>query len=205
MDMEVFEAIRSRRSVRCYRPDPVPLELVTRLLEAACWAPSAHNRQPWRFAVIYDPPTKRELARRMGERLRADRAADGDPAEVIAKDVERSYLRIASAPVVILVCLSMQEMDVYPDERRNACERQMAVQSTAMAAQNILLSAHAAKLGASTMCAPLFCPETVRAVLGLAPDWEPQMLITLGYPAGEPKPARRRSLSEAMRVVKLGS
>jgi nitroreductase len=99
----------------------------------------------------------------------------------------------------------MQEMDVYPDERRNACERQMAVQSTAMAAQNILLSAHAAKLGASTMCAPLFCPETVRAVLGLAPDWEPQMLITLGYPAGEPKPARRRSLSEAMRVVKLGS
>ncbi|HWP26714.1 MAG TPA: coenzyme F420-0:L-glutamate ligase [Xanthobacteraceae bacterium] len=204
-DRSVEQFIRSRRSIRHYSPQPVPEAVVEGILESAMCAPSAHNRQPWRFAVIYDAPTKRELALRMGERLRADRTADGDPAEVIAKDVERSYLRIANAPVVILVCLSMQEMDVYPDERRNACERQMAVQSTAMAAQNILLSAHAAKLGASTMCAPLFCPETVRAVLGLAPDWEPQMLITLGYPAGEPKPARRRSLSEAMRVVKLGS
>lgn len=199
------QIIRSRRSIRHYRPEPVPEAVVEGILQSAICAPSAHNRQPWRFAVIYDAPTKRELARRMGERLRADRTADGDPADVIAEDVERSYARITSAPVVILVCLSMDEMDVYPDGRRNVCERQMAVQSTAMAAQNILLAAHAANLGASTMCAPLFCPETVRATLGLAPDWEPQMLITLGYPAGEPKPFRRRALSEVVRVVKLAS
>jgi F420 biosynthesis protein FbiB-like protein len=199
------QVIRSRRSIRHYRPQPVPTAVVEDILQSAICAPSAHNRQPWRFAVIYDAATKRELARRMGEKLQADRTADGDPADVIAKDVERSYRRIASAPVVILVCLSMAGMDVYPDPRRNACERQMAVQSTAMAVQNILLAAHAADLGASTMCAPLFCPDTVRDALGLALDWEPQMLVTLGYPAGAPKPFNRRPVTEVMRVVKLES
>ncbi|HWP26312.1 MAG TPA: coenzyme F420-0:L-glutamate ligase [Xanthobacteraceae bacterium] len=204
-DASVRQVIRSRRSIRHYRPQPVPPAVVEDILHSAICAPSAHNRQPWRFAVIHDLATKRELARRMGERLQADRMADGDPVDAIVKDVERSYDRIVSAPVVILVCLSMAEMDIYPDARRNACERQMAVQSTAMAVQNILLAAHAADLGAGTMCAPLFCPETVRAALGLSPDWEPQLLVTLGYPAGAPKPFKRRPLSEVMRVIRSES
>ncbi len=102
--------------------------------------------------------------------------------------------RIANAPAVIVSCLSMADMDSYPDARRAQSEYLMAVQSTALACQNLLLAAHAAGLGACWLCAPLFVPETVRAVLDLPVDWEPQALITLGWPA-EVKEKQRAPLA----------
>jgi len=188
-----------RRSIRRYLPLPVAQELVDSLLEAASAAPSAHNRQPWRFLVIERETTKQKLARAMGERLRADRLRDGDPVDAIEADVSRSHARLTNAPVLVLVCMSMADMDRYADERRNRAERLMAVQATAMAAQNLLLAAHATGLGACSMCAPLFCPETVSAVLALPPDWEPQTIVTLGYAADQGKPFRRRPLCEVAR------
>lgn len=77
----------------------------------------------------------------------------------------------------------MVDMDHYPDERRQQAERIMAVQSAALAAQNILLAAHTEGLGACWVCAPLFCPEVVRTALALPADWDALGLITLGYPA----------------------
>jgi F420 biosynthesis protein FbiB-like protein len=179
----LLDLVRSRRSIRRYDGRPVPRELIEQLLEAAIWAPSAHNRQPWRFAVVTDAEVKARLAAAMGERLRADLARDGVPPDAIEHDAARSYARITSAPVVILVCLSMADMDVYPDTRRKKAEYTMAVQGTAMAVQNLLLAAHVAGLGACWMGAPLFCPDTVGETLDLPADWEPQALITLGWPA----------------------
>jgi F420 biosynthesis protein FbiB-like protein len=193
--MELFDAIRSRRSIRRYTDQPVPGEVIERLLAAAIWAPSAHNRQPWRFAVVAAPEAKERLARAMGDRLRADRLADGDESDVVEQDVARSLVRITSAPVVVLVCLTMADMDSYPDTRRKKAEYTMAVQSAAMAVQNLLLAAHAEGLGACWMCAPLFCPEAVREALSLPEDWEAQALTTLGYPASAGKPPVRRPLS----------
>ncbi|MCB0008299.1 MAG: nitroreductase family protein [Anaerolineales bacterium] len=179
----IHEMIRERRAIRRYEDRPVPTPLLHRLLESATWAPSAHNRQPWRFAVITAFAAKERLAQAMGARLRQDRLADGDPPEAIEQDVTRSYNRITSAPVLIIVCLSMADMDQYPDERRRHNEWVMATQSTAMAAQNLWLAAHAEGLGACWLCAPLFVPDLVRATMGLPDDWEPQGLLTLGYPA----------------------
>jgi F420 biosynthesis protein FbiB-like protein len=188
-----------RRSIRRYAASPVARELIDALLQTAVTAPSAHNRQPWRFLVIETQAAKENLARSMGERLRADRQRDGDPAEAIDADVARSHARLTGAPVVILVCLTMADMDRYPDEKRNRAERLMATQGTAMAAQNLLLAAHAAGLGACWMCAPLFCPDTVATAVALPSDWEPQAIVTLGYPADPGKPFRRRALGEVTR------
>lgn len=168
------------------------------LLDAARWAPSAHNRQPWRFAVIRHEETKAGLARQMGQRLRRDLEADAVPQAAIEKDVSRSYDRITSAPVLILLALSMADMDRYNDEMRSRNEHVMAVQSTAMAGQNLLLAAHDLGLGACWMCAPLFCPNVVRDALGLPPDWEPQSFITLGYPA-QSRDKTRNPLEESVR------
>lgn len=179
----ILHTIMSRRSIRRYRPDPVPRETIETLLTAAIWSPSAHNRQPFRFCVVDNPAIKERLARAMGEQLRRDLEADGVSEDVIAADTGRSYARITSAPVVITLCLSMMDMDIYPDQRRAHNEYVMAVQSTAMAGQNLLLAAHDAGLGACWMCAPLFCPDVVKAALELPDDWQPQALITLGYPA----------------------
>lgn len=190
------DLIAGRRSIRRYRPEPLPPALVERLLEAMSWAPSAHNRQPWRVALLEDAPARDRLARAMGERLRADRRADGDPIDAIEQDAARSYARITGAALVVVLCLDMTEMDRYPDERRGRAEHLMATQSVAMAAQNLLLAAHGEGVGACWMCAPLFCPEVVAGALGLPEGWEPQGMITLGWPANGGKPPTRRSLSE---------
>ena len=196
---DLFPVIQQRRSVRRYSADPVPHDLLQTLLQAAVWARSAHNRQPWRFAVVQGIGPKEELAAAMGERLRADRLASGDPPETVAQDVERSRHALMHAPVLLLFCMSMKEMDIYPDARRAQAERTMAIQSVALASQNLLLTAHAAGLGACWRCAPLFCPGTVRETLRLPADWEPQALITLGYPAKAGKLPERRALTKVVR------
>ena len=181
----LIEVIRERRSVRRYQDRPVPEALLWAVLDAARWAPSAHNRQPWRFAVLVDPVRREHLSRAMGERFRADLARDGLAEDQVERQVSRSYQRISGAPAAIIVCMSMSDMDVYPDERRAGAERIMATQSVALAVQNLLLSAYEAGLGACWICAPLFCSDVVRDVLDLPADWEAQALITLGYPAQE--------------------
>lgn len=175
--------IKSRRSIRRYTDDPVPREWLEQILEGAIWSPSAHNRQPWRFVVIETAETKERLAVAMGMRLREDLTADHVPQDIIDKDVARSYDRITSAPAIIVVCMSMVDMDVYSDDRRNENERVMAIQSTAMAGQNILLMAESLGLGACWMCAPLFVPDVVQATLELPEDWIAQGMITMGFPA----------------------
>jgi len=193
----LIDAMQMRRSIRRYRPDAVPRDVLLSLLDAARWSPSAHNRQPFRFAVVTDVERKEQLARAMGARLRRDLEADGAPEAAIAADTGRSYVRITGAPALIALCLSMVDMDRYPDPVRAHNEYLMAAQSTAMAGQNILLAAHGAGLGACWMCAPLFCPDVVRASLELPEDWQPQALITLGYPA-ETKDKPRHPLETMM-------
>ena len=198
---EAAQFIASRRSIRRYREQTIPAELVEGLLACAVNAPSAHNRQPWRFAVLSRQDPKARLARAMGKRLRADRLRDGDAPAAVEADVARSFERISGAPVVVLVATSLLDMDAYPDAPRREAENLMAIQSTAMAVQNLLLGAHAAGLGACWMCAPLFCPDTVRAALDLPRDWHPQGIVTLGLPASAGKPYSRRPLSEVVRYV----
>jgi coenzyme F420-0:L-glutamate ligase/coenzyme F420-1:gamma-L-glutamate ligase len=195
----VFESlIKGRRSIRRYEPRPVEPATVDALLEAGTWAPSAHNRQPWRFAVLTDADARERLARRMGERLREARLADGDDLADVEGDVSRSYARITGAPLVIVAFLTLEDMDVYPDPARQSAEQLMAVQGVAMAVNNILVAAHAAGLGACWMCAPLFCSDAVVEATGAPSHWQAQALLTLGYPASKGKPAVRRPVADVV-------
>jgi len=186
------QLLSSRHSVRAFSDRPVEPELIDRLLQAACQAPSAHNRQPWRFAVLRSSEAKIRLAEATGARLQADRLADGDDPKAVDGDVARSRARIAGAPVAVLVCLTMEQMDEYPDEKRSRAEYLMAVQGAAMAGQNLLLAAHAAGLGGSWLCAPLFAPSVAQEALELPISWQPQGLVLLGWPAAPGKERDRR-------------
>ncbi|MBN1284076.1 MAG: nitroreductase family protein [Anaerolineae bacterium] len=174
---DLFGIIQSRRSLRRYRPAPVPQASLRRLLTAAAWAPSAHNRQPWRFVVVQSDHAKRRLAGAMAARWLEDGASRGR--------VVQSRQRLDDAPAWVIFCMTLADMDDYPDARRRQAERDMAVQSVAMAGQNLLLAAHAEGLAACWVCAPLFCPEVVRDVLALPADYEALGLVTLGYPRAE--------------------
>ncbi|HEX5139315.1 MAG TPA: nitroreductase family protein [Dehalococcoidia bacterium] len=198
-DSEAFQRlIRSRRSIRRYQPVPISPGVMRRILEAGTWAPSAHNRQPWRFVVLTETGEREALARAMGELLRNARLADGDDVADIEGDVARSYARIASSAAAVAAFLTMEDMDSYPDPARSRAEELMAVQGVAMAVQNILLAAHAEGIGACWMCAPLFCQEEVGSALGVPEHWKAQALITLGLPASKGKPPTRRPVDEVL-------
>ncbi len=192
----LYRLIQERRSIRRFDGSAIPPETLQRVLEAATMAPSAHNCQPWRFVILTALDDKRSLANALGEELREDRLADGDDPVQIEKDVTQSIERITNAPVVVIACLSMEAMDVYPDERRKTAEYIMAVQGVSMAAQNLLLAAHAEGLGACWLCAPLFTKDEVREELSLPDGWDPQGLIILGYPAEAGKERPRRPMEE---------
>jgi coenzyme F420-0:L-glutamate ligase/coenzyme F420-1:gamma-L-glutamate ligase len=193
----VLDAVRGRRSVRKFLPRPVPGELVEKALEAARWAPSPHGRQPWRFAVVSKAETKERLAGAMGEEWRTNLEMDGQSPEIVEKRLESSRQRLLDAPLLILLCLYLEDLDRYPDEERQRNETTMAVQSLGAAAQNALLAAYAAGLDGGWICAPLFCPGKVVEALGLDARLVPHALLALGYAEGDPPRRRsRRPLEE---------
>ncbi len=135
-----------------------------------------------------------KLAEAMAIDFQRDLESDGIPTEKIQAQAKRSKDRITSAPVAILLCLDMSEMDSYPDKRRIKAEFRMTVQSVAAAGMQLLLAAHAEGLGAVWACWVLFAVETIQEVLELPKTWEPQALFFLGYPEVIPEVRERKSL-----------
>jgi PPOX class probable F420-dependent enzyme len=192
-----LDTIHGRRSVRRYLSREVSDDIVEQVLEAARWAPSPHGRQPWRFALLRRGETKERLADAMGEEWRVNLEMDGQGREIVERRLEGSRRRLLDAPVLVLLCLYLEELDEYPDAGRRRGEITMAVQSLGAAAQNALLAAYDLGLDAGWMCAPLFCPEKVVEALDLDPRLVPHALLTLGYAEGDPPKRRaRRSLDE---------
>jgi len=196
IDEESFiRMMETRASSKLLTPGLVRIEKVLRALEAAVSAPSAHNSQPWRVILIDDKDTIERLLEEMVEEWRHDLRADGLPdwkVEVIVGEAKKRSLR---ASILIIVCLTMTEMDKYPDERRMRAEYVMAVQSIGAFIENLLLALHALGLGACWRCAPLFAPDAVRRVLGIPVDVEPQAMIEVALPGGT-RPKNRKPLRE---------
>jgi len=189
LEMRPFDLdglIQGRRSVRSLRPDPVPRVAIERAIAAAGWAPSPHGRQPWRFAVIESAERKERLASDMAATWREQLELDGQDASIVQIRLEKSRARIVEAPIIVVPCLYLVDLDPYPDEGRQAAERTMAIQSFGAAIQNLMLSLYSQGLDSGWMCAPLFCPEVVRDSLGLSVDLIPQALIPVGYAAKDP-------------------
>lgn len=194
VDFDAF--LRSRRSVRGFRSEPVADSVIEAILVTASFAPSAHNRQPWRYVVVSNPVHKAALAVAMGEEFRHDLLADGHGADEAEAQVRKSRQRIQSAPVAVVLCADFACADEYGDRERQAADSLMLVQDTALGGMQFMLAAHAAGLASCWMCAPLFAPETVRSTLALPETWDPQALILLGYADRIPPPRERRPVSE---------
>jgi coenzyme F420-0:L-glutamate ligase / coenzyme F420-1:gamma-L-glutamate ligase len=195
-DLDLAGIIRGRHSVRRYHDQPVPRELIEQVLEAARWAPSPHGRQPWRFAVLTRPEPKQRLADAMGDEWRRQLAMDGQDTATIELRRRKSHQRILRAPAIVVPCVYLADLDVYPDADRNAAEATMAIQSLGCAIQNMLLMAYSLGLDGGWMCAPLFCPEVVSGALDLDAALTPQALITLGYAAADPVRKDRLQLEQ---------
>jgi PPOX class probable F420-dependent enzyme len=188
--------VRGRRSVRAFETRPVPRAVIEEAISAADWAPSPHGRQPWRFVVVESQERRDALAEAMAATWRTQLQMDGQDRAIVEARLEKSRDRLHRAPVLIVPCLYLEGVDVYPDADRQRAEETMAVQSLGAAVQNLLLSLYAAGVDGGWMCAPLFCPEVVQEALGLAPALNPHALIAVGYAAADPVRRPRLALSD---------
>jgi F420 biosynthesis protein FbiB-like protein len=146
--------------------------------------------------VVTDLSVKARLADAMAEDFERDLLQDGVGPEKVEAQINRSKERIGAAPVVILLCLDMSEMDSQPDEKRRQAERTMAMQSVAAAGLQLLLAAHAEGLGGVWVCSPLFTQETIKRTLDLPETWEPQGMFFVGHGARNPEPHERKTIEE---------
>ena len=188
-DLHAF--LRSRRSIRRFKSDPVSLDCIQRILETGIYAPSAHNLQPWRFAVITSNAAKKLLAETITGRFRQDMVIEGVPEADIQARVNRTVRRTIEAPVIIVLCRDTTQVKADPSVLGQQMEVLMATQSVALAGLQLLLAAHAEGLGGTWICWPLFAPDETRRALGLSAAWEPQGMLFLGYPFEQPEPPIR--------------
>lgn len=195
------DAVLGRRSIRYFLPCPVPEAAIRDLLRDTIWAPSPHNSQPWRFTVLLSTSAKASLADAMSRRLADELGAGGTLPMDAERQAERSRRRIARAPAAILCSLHQNGLVNYPDERMNALEWEMAVQSVGAALQTLFLLAGERGLGSCWMAAPMYCPDVVRSTLDLPADIHPQALVLLGYPGKPGKVRARRPLEDVVRVL----
>jgi coenzyme F420-0:L-glutamate ligase/coenzyme F420-1:gamma-L-glutamate ligase len=193
---DLHNFLRTRRSIRRFKAEPIPDSVIQNILVTATFAPSAHNRQPWRFVVVTDISVKQALADALAMDFERDLQRDGLAAQKIQAQLKRSKERLVSAPVAVLLCLDVSEMDIYPDEKRQRAERIMAVQSVAAAGLQLLLAAHAEGLGGVWACWPLFAQETICRTMRLPEAWEPQGMFFIGYPESIPEVREKKSLDQ---------
>ena len=185
---DYFEVACNQRAHRALRPDPVPQELIERILTTATHAPSARNEQPWHFVVVQDAGVRQQIADAAKRAwLAFARDSTADKATRGFQDVDRWAMGgIADAPVMIVLCGDTQKT---PHEQMGS--------SIFPAAQNILLAAAALGLGSLMSSLPLYAPGGgIGGILELPDHIVPYATLPIGYPARELGPPRREPIQQ---------
>jgi len=173
-NLEVLDAIKSRRSIRRYKTPPVDDKTIELVLEAARWAPSWANTQCWRFVVVRDTSMKDELSTVLSPRNPATEA-------------------IRNAPVVIVACAVLGESGCYHGEPTTD-KGDWYMFDVALAIQNLVLTAHS--LGLGTVFVGAFDAKKAATILGVPEGFCVVAITPLGYPDQEPGPVPRKELSD---------
>ena len=193
--------LRQRRSVRRFKPDPVPEALVQRLIEGAVCAPSASNKQPWKFLLVEN----RALIEALAAAVRASTALVAQHIPEASQAAFERYgdyfTRFEHAPLVIvpiykpLTLLSNLTSDDLPAAERAAIvqlEQDSGLVGTSLALGHLLLLAHELGLGASGMTGPLLARPALKRLLEVPPAWDIVALVPVGFPDEVPEPTERK-------------
>lgn len=182
------DVLTARRTVRDFTDAPVDAAAVRRAIAAAITAPAPHHSTPWRFAVLESPGARTALLDDMLAAWITDLRGDGFTPDQIARRVRRGE-PLRRAPLLIVPCLHAEAAHAYPDQRRNASEREMFVVAMGAAVQNLLVALAVEGLGSCWVSSTMFCRDTTRRSLGLPGDWDPMGAVGVGHPAA-PAPDR---------------
>jgi nitroreductase len=172
--MDLMEAIKGRRSIRKYKPDPVPEEVLKTILEAVRWSPSWANTQCWEVIVIRDPVMKSDLATVLPK---------GNPA----------LSSMTEAPLVIVLCGEKGAAGFKKGEAATV-KGDWLMFDTGLAMQTLCLAAYS--LGLGTVVVGMFDHKKAEEILGLPQNVEVVAMTPLGYPAAEGVTPKRKEISE---------
>ncbi|HAR46730.1 MAG TPA: hypothetical protein DCS05_11385 [Nitrospiraceae bacterium] len=209
--MELFEAIRDRKSIRRFKDTPVPDHDIARMIEAGRLAPSANNVQPWSFLVVKDRTVLKQMAQAVRDML--DRmiphAEDERHAQRLTAYKSNYYVFFENAPACIVVLMDpygassvrLLEKMGYSIEEMERLRPHPGLQSVSAAIQNLLLAAHALGYGACWMTGPLVAQEAFEKLLGYGKERTAVALIPVGVPAENPPSRARKSRDEIMKIV----
>ncbi len=195
----LLETIKTRRSIRRFTDSRPERGEIERIVEAATWAPSNHNRQGWKFIVFERPERIRVLAERVRESVK--KLVVDAPRQVASHSDELidAACAFGDAPVVVLAMHKRRPaVGGTLVESAVGAWASGELLSTAMAIENLLLAAHAMGLGACPMTAPLLAGEVWRSLPDLPAGFEPTCLVALGYPAEHPPAPRRKALTHVI-------
>jgi nitroreductase len=209
-EMSLFEAMYSAGAIRRFRPDPVPDEIITKVLDAAIRAPSGSNAQSWLFVVVKDAEKRRQLGAvyKKAADLLTKLYATAPPPQHID---EKKYMRFMAAvmhlfehmgdtPVLMVACLkaSMWTSAKMPDDlkAKMAGSVRIAGSSIYPAVQNVILACRAFGLGTTLTTVHAFFEDEVRAILNLPADVQTYALLPIGYPQGHHYVVKRKPVSE---------
>src|SRR5215469_4464315 len=216
-DIGLFDAIYSARSIRRLKPDPVPQELLTRLLDAAIRAPSGGDAQGWAFIVVRDPELRRRLGavyRKASDIAEAIYAARGRPPHLSEQQFARLMAsgkhlwdHMADAPVILVPCSHrpvLPAREALPpdiaalwDEKAAYAERIRGA-SIYPAVQNILLACRGFGLGTVVTTNHIRCEGEVKKLLGIPEEVSTWALMPVGWPIDKFGPLTRRPLTEVV-------
>lgn len=206
---ELLEWLRTRRSVRGFRADPIGREVLERVLLAATTAPSSTNRQPWRFAVVTSQRQRQAIATAVRERAEEMKALirRGHHAEDFGNYGDFFHEPLESAAAIVvpqyrehpdLIANLLESGGADPKAFHTASAMQAELCSTSAACMALLLQAHAEGLGACWMAGPMVAKDRIGALLDIREPWRMVGAIALGWPAQEPQPQPRKGLDRVV-------
>ena len=197
----VIEAIKMRRSIRKFRPEEIPDEIIRDLLEAARLAPSGSNSQPWRFKVVKDRETKRRLA----EAAFNQRHVAEAPVVIVCCADLQGYLDGVISGAQDLLQLKAMEKHIFEfiDYRTNKLKKVDIEQlgpeigfNVAIAVEHIVL--RAVELGLGTCWVRLADGKKIKEIFNWGKNISFVTLLLLGYPAEAPEARKRLSLDKIL-------
>jgi nitroreductase len=202
----VFETIYNCRAIRYFTNDPVPDELVTKLLDAAIRAASGSNRQAWHFVVVTDPAIKKTLQEyyKQSFDVYASMMANVPPRPGVSEETQARVVKSAvylsehlhEAPVLILPCLVFEQGRIMGDGAMQSLARKSLYSSIYPAVQNLLLACRAHGLGACLTTLHLMHEEPIVRLLELPENAETMALIPIGWPNAKFGPVKRVPVAE---------